>query len=818
MIAMTSSTLSDSEQAWDAFVEKRSFEKATSIQGQLDTMGAMLNEIRTNTERTAEKVEQMQAEPMAPPMDMPPEEMPMEAPMEEPMEEPLPEEMGEAPVEELPPEDVIPENVGAEADLAGAPAEMPPMEPEFVGGEPMGEPEAVPEMEPMPEQPPVEEDMISQIKTMIASSDDPEQLKGLSKLLSTALAQSQPAVPMENADAVMKAADVNNDGLEVMRDELKGAVDSTLGVGFKKGDDGIAEVADSKDAVEAVTAKDTMQDAPEPATSLTKSEDAEVVAEEVEMAPVAEDPKEEFAEVIADKVAEKVAEVIDDKADDEKEEVKEDISEETESFEECNDSKKMEKSADGMPSFEEMFAKRNGVGNAMARYRAAKDETGAVKDSDAASQAVQDAMGVPDEIESEHQIMEFDRQHAPVEVVMKSIPSAEEMFAKANGVTMAGRRQEAAKDAEDVLAAENDMLGMPAPAKDEAKAYGAHTGAEVARQTPVETSPREIPHKVHDMIELDYAGKEPSHDVNFEEITRATDYGTNNVADYEFEQKLEDTNPQDQTNIDNAVSVGMAKSILSAEEMFAGKSNFEKAGFDWVTGNNLAQKRYEDASKIRTNPPERHPQTGKLGVTNDELEEIVSDKMKDGDAFADKVGDKVLYERPGNIGVFTAQDEDLSGQFANGRNSTIYDSQELAVANNIQNDEKRANAKKIFEDLDDDEIASFIETYRRPFGKAEATPNDLGVETEMQIQKSAKPGKHIASFSEMYASKRDFSKSADRPVSQSAINGSVGRPTLDPIQKSADRPVLRMGHGVDPHEVMKADWDRYYALMGAKKI
>jgi len=328
MISMTSD-INDTEQAWDTFVEKRSFEKAASIQGQLDTMAAMIQDIKTDTERTAAIVDQIQgdnaaidyenanAEPMMPDMAGAEDMMPPE--------EGMPEETAEvedtATVDEtVPPEDSAPAVEGGESpDMApeGEPEEyMTDEDVEAIMGEPApmeGAGEA-----------PVEQDLIGKIKMMIANTDDPDQLAGLSDLLSTALAQSQPPVPMEGMpEEPMMKSDAGEDNGPVS---------------FTKDADGVADLSDAKDAKDAVTT-DT-EDAPEVATAspIVKADDEDEVEEKVEVSEEESEPAPEAENPVVEEIVGKVAEAVEGIVEsvmegDAPEERTEDITEDTESFE-----------------------------------------------------------------------------------------------------------------------------------------------------------------------------------------------------------------------------------------------------------------------------------------------------------------------------------------------------------------------------------------------------------------------------------------------------------------------------------------------------
>ena len=313
----------DVNESWENFKKERSFQKATSIQGQLDTMAAMLQEIQTDTKRTAGVIDQLQgdnaaidyenanADPMAameemggaPPEDMPPEEnVPMDG--EAPGDETLPEDtpLDEPPADDRPPADIP-------SDL---PADIPPME-DAAGAEDM--------LPPMPEAPAAGGvDMVSKIKDLIANTTDPQTLRGLSDLLTTALDQA-PATPMESTDVapptldggMMKSEDVGtsdiNDGLAEIKSELTDTVEKTLGEDmpgaseYRKAEDDTAE-----DAVET-----KMEDGPKPQTTedFAMSEDSpeeeepEVKAEVV----VADEPVAEENPVV-EEITEKVADAV----------------------------------------------------------------------------------------------------------------------------------------------------------------------------------------------------------------------------------------------------------------------------------------------------------------------------------------------------------------------------------------------------------------------------------------------------------------------------------------------------------------------------
>jgi len=396
-------TEQDVNESWETFKKERSFQKATSIQGQLDTMAAMLQEIQNDTKRTAGVIDQIQgdnaaidyenanADPMAAMGGVPPEAAPEGAPEDVPPEE------GEEPLnggaesdEDMAAED-LPMDEAPEDELlpAGAPEGAPPMDlppmPE-AGAEDMAPP-----MSDVPAPAPSGGDMVSKIKDLIANTSDPQTLKGLSELLSTALDQA-PAAPMESADVApptldggmmksfSKTEDVEtsdcNDGLEIVKREIADAVNSDLGEDFHKSEDfqkADDPVEEAKDAVSPKT-----EDAPEPQTtdSFANSEDApeedeseedepEVKAEVVtEVAPEAE-PENPVVEEIAEKVTEAVEGIVESvlEGDSEKEggermprfsdmmeddfekgdvpEISDDDSESTDDFKECNDSKQV---------------------------------------------------------------------------------------------------------------------------------------------------------------------------------------------------------------------------------------------------------------------------------------------------------------------------------------------------------------------------------------------------------------------------------------------------------------------------------------------
>jgi len=368
----------NTEQAWENFKESRAFEKAASVQGQLDTMAAMLQDIQTNTQRTASVIDQLNgdnaaidyenqnADPMAAMGGMPGAED-----MMPPMEEGAPEADATAEGIEDGTADEAGPDLGPETDGMAA-GDIPPEE-AAVGDDYGPTDEEIDAIlnEPVPEDlssegstggSPAADDMIGKIRNLIANTEDPTILAGLSDLLSTALAQNTPT-PMESfaysADGDTTTDDVN-DGLFVIKKEISDCVDSTLGVeaesSYAKNDDGIADVTDAKDAEEATDMK--AEDGPDPITSngepFKESDDEMIgVEEESEVVPAAEDP---VVEEIVDKVAEAVEGIVDSvlNGEDDTSEGTEDISDDTESFEECGAGCD-DASKPVMKSFNEMF-------------------------------------------------------------------------------------------------------------------------------------------------------------------------------------------------------------------------------------------------------------------------------------------------------------------------------------------------------------------------------------------------------------------------------------------------------------------------------
>lgn len=465
----------DSEQAWDEFVEKRSFEKSTSIQGQLDAITSMLSDIKTDTERAAAASAMQPDIPMGAPMDMP-MDMPID---EEASSEPAPEDMDMGAEETVAPADMS-------DGMQGVPSEMPPEAPEDFEEPPVADEAPVDagaempatEIEPMGESGAVEfeEDMISQIKTMINTTNDPEQLKGLSKLLSTALSQSRPAVPMQGSGAaeeefaVSPMAKANlgvttNDGEEVMREAISGAVDSTLGVGFsrssKKANEDEPEVeVETEESVE----EEPIPDAPEMAEEAPADAPMDAPADDVDakIDEVADKVAEEVAEVVEEAITEGVEEKSDDapaeeteekveveeKTEDkeedksENEEKNDEISEDTESFEaksEEEDDKPVMKSA------AEMFAERRlyGIDGMPSIVKTAPEEIQVPSDTPAEDDKLPE--DVPDTLEagdSEGADI-IDQMNAAS--IGKSLPSARDMF---NGVSAFQKYDEEAHKAE----------------------------------------------------------------------------------------------------------------------------------------------------------------------------------------------------------------------------------------------------------------------------------------------------------------------------------------------------------------------------------
>ena len=374
---MTSDSI-DTEMAWEDFKEKRSFEKAASVQGQLDTMAAMLQDIQTNTQRTASVIDQINGDNAA--IDYEAENADPMAGMEPPMEGPMPgaEDMSapEEGMEDAASDDVAPE-LPPEAEGMSA-ADIPPEEAMAPEGDEVSDEELDQLLaEPAPEEAPAEEgpagfepavdDIVGKIKNLIANTDDPQTLMGLSDLLSSALAQNQPA-PMESfaySDATDTTTEDVNDGLSEIKKEISDCVDSTLGEdsgSFVK-KDGIEGVADAEDAKEVEDTTDVkLDDGPEAETSGGKEPFAESDDEEMEVIFEEDDPAPEasagpIVEEITDKVAEAVEGIVESvlgEGEEDTEEDTEDISEETESFEECDD----KPSEPVLKSFSELWDER----------------------------------------------------------------------------------------------------------------------------------------------------------------------------------------------------------------------------------------------------------------------------------------------------------------------------------------------------------------------------------------------------------------------------------------------------------------------------
>lgn len=82
---------------------------------------------------------------------------------------------------------------------------------------------------------------------------------------------------------------------------------------------------------------------------------------------------------------------------------------------------------------------------------------------------------------------------------------------------------------------------------------------------------------------------------------------------------------------------------------------------------------------------------------------------------------------------------------------------------------------------------------------------DQSAETDGALSKSQMAGKPIMSMKDMIMK----SQTSSRPSAISTANGDVTTPTFGtPMLKSSGEKV-RMGPGVDPHEVTRADWERY---------
>lgn len=341
---MTSSV--DTDKAWDDFVEERKFQKATSIQGQLDTITSMLSEIKTDTERAAAAAS------------MPDEPAPMD--MGVPMDMAGAEEMGAPDAGELQdvPEGTAPEGSGMPVNdvvddtmpPAGLPEDMPPAEEGPVDTMPEEEvvTDTAVEDEAFDAGTPVESDLIGQIKVMIANTTDNEQLKGLSNLLSTALSQNQPASPMQGAEtaemnqtSLVKSADGKDEEKEEVEVEEKDDGDEEKEeVKEKSEEKSEGKDDDDKDDITIEVSEEPMPEESEPMPEADIGKDvAEAVADVVEEIVDAALEQPEAVVEMAEEVAEPEAN---------------EITEETESFETSEEPV--------MKSFADMFAARTRYG------------------------------------------------------------------------------------------------------------------------------------------------------------------------------------------------------------------------------------------------------------------------------------------------------------------------------------------------------------------------------------------------------------------------------------------------------------------------
>lgn len=266
-------------EAWDAFVKSQAVKKA-SVDEKLDVLAAQMNEVQTTVDRLAETIPEAQGDAGA-----------MDIANDSAMTEPNPEEaLGEvagAPEEEgvaapgegggdapMPPEGG---DLGSEE---GAPlTEEDLMSPE--GGDLGGEGEVPPLTENDMATPPVGEsnDVISMVKEMIASEEDPGKLAQLSKILSAAVGTQTPQANQSYEEPdfsgagsemqMMKSAIAKEEGTGVVGEKSTVDTDSS-GTGGKSaldakpGADAVAAATDSKP-----------EDAPKTETSFSASSGAE---------------------------------------------------------------------------------------------------------------------------------------------------------------------------------------------------------------------------------------------------------------------------------------------------------------------------------------------------------------------------------------------------------------------------------------------------------------------------------------------------------------------------------------------------------------
>ena len=775
----------DTEEAWIAFKNKGTSIAKASVAEKLDVIAAQLNEIQTDTKRTAEIVPKIMGDETAideanasadmgmPPMggDMsggaPPEDAMMGA-----------EEGGEMPGEEMPPEEGAMPDMGAEE---GMPPAEEPLPEEGVGEAPAGgEGDLIDVGEGDSDELIGEVDEDSEFD-YDEEDDDSDVIESLKDALQEALDNDQMGLVSKIADAISKLQGSSEGTVDI----LSGEEESPAG-GASGGDEfDIVDDTDESftdDGEEEEYEEDTEEETEEVNKSASvgaggASPDMDADPGQIAASPDGTTKKEASASNdVKVELMEGIAEVIDEalgmmgeSEDDEEDEEEDDEDEEDDSeeemsedkneaiadnpFEECGEGtmKAVLKSA-SETSFKDLLSlKKSWHFGVDGRFAKTGDATPSLLDDqmpDVAENAVEDEV-VEDEVE---------------EIPLEDVESAK------------------------------DALNAP-----DALEPGVRTEVEETEVSENETMPTETD-EVGEPLNVSNvdSGLDDENEV-LEEVDKSafekTHYGTNTYRE---------------------------KDLVPIEENHPEDPEFE-AG--WRARNNDVIKEHDNSLTEFT---------GKLAATQDGRPVGASADMRKLSGPSDK-----HLEKSATLDEISKPCQNLKSGKSTDRGDLLDDVDEKkdasgsaepkpTVADEVGDADKSTNkgtkAKSMLDDLDakkgtgsakdPDDLLDQVGHEKR--ATEHTVKPGTGLLDDVKVAKSAQDnGKHIMSFKEMMSVK----KSSQRPDAITTTSGDITRPELGaPIRKSANAPSPRMGRGVDPKKVVENDWAEYNLYMAQKKL
>ena len=437
--------MTDVDEAWIAFKNKGEHIAKASVAEKLDVIAAQLNEIQTDTKRTAEIVPKIMGDETAIDEANASADMGGMPPMEGDMGGAPPEDMGaegeEMTGEELPPEDAMGAEEGAE--------EMPPAEGEAPMPEEAPGTDAVAEGEPAVEEDEGAEDLIGDVEDEEfedLDEDDSDVIESLKDALQEALDNDQMGLVSKIANAINMLQGSTQGGSDILSGAEETADIAEEGVpeeGLPVGEDGLEGAVEETEAPE--------EGAPEAEEEKTEEVEKSVGAGDpspdmtAEPGQIAASPdgatKKEASgtEEVKEKVMEAVAEGLDEALGIESEEEEDEEEEESETeekneaiadnpFEECNSQYTMKsalKKASSM-SFKDLVmmkkSKQFGIDGRLA------------KSADATPSALDDQMPYIAENAVEDEEVEEDVEEIPLEDVESAKDVAEAPEALEPGV------------------------------------------------------------------------------------------------------------------------------------------------------------------------------------------------------------------------------------------------------------------------------------------------------------------------------------------------------------------------------------------------